>query len=220
MATTTMPAQGEVKLEYGRPEHIAFRFLTAKLFDGSFGQRALFSLEGERRMWLDAEDGSEVERQIRELGIAKGEMVKVTKIKYARGGGHAVRVERLAEGYAAPADVAHDDTAAQLEKSIAIAREQGPQAFQRNAHVLPAAAAAPAGIQTAAAALRVSDGSNDNPVAARLMSCYMASIDALTEAQQYADRKGLKVTFTSEDCRATAISAYIQFEKAMLEVRR
>ncbi|HEV8500421.1 MAG TPA: hypothetical protein VGR63_02505 [Casimicrobiaceae bacterium] len=214
-AQTAAPAT-EVKLEYGRPEHIAFRFLTAKVFDGSFGPRALFTLEGERRMWLDAEDGSEVERQIRELGVSKGETVRVTKVKYPRGGGHCVRVERLAEGFSAPAD----DTAAQLEKSIAIARSEGPAAFQRNAHVLPAAAPASPEVQTAAAGAVRHGHSQDNPVAARLMSCYMASIDAISEAQAYADRRGLKVTFGPEDVRATAISAYIQFEKAMLEVRR
>jgi hypothetical protein len=217
MATATVPAAGEVKLEYGRPEHIAFRFLTAKVFDGSFGPRALFTLEGERRMWLDAEDGSEVERQIRELGISKGETVRATKIRHARGGGHSVRIERLAEQFSAPAG---DDTAAQLERSIAIARAEGPRAFQRNAHVLPAAAPASPEVQTAAAGAVRHGHSEDNPVAARLMSCYMASIDAISEAQAYADRRGLKVTFGPEDVRATAISAYIQFEKAMLEVRR
>jgi len=210
----------EVKLEYGRPEHIAFKFLTAKAFAGTFGDRALFTLEGDRRLWMDAEDGSEVERQIRELGVSKGEVVKVTKVRYPRGGGHAVRIERLAEKFSAPAGSASgDDTAQQLERSIAIARAEGPRAFQRNAHVLPAAAASPE-VQTAAGAVTAPNSNHDNPVAARLMSCFMASIDAISEAQAYADRKSLKVTFTSEDVRATAISAYIQFEKAMLEVRR
>jgi hypothetical protein len=43
----------------------------------------------------------------------------------------------------------------------------------------------------------------------KLMSCFMASIDAVAEAQQYANRKGLGVTFTSEDIRACALSCYI-----------
>lgn len=206
----------EVKLEYGRPEHIAFKFLTAKAFDGTFGARALFTLEGDRRLWMDAEDGSEVERQIRELGVSKGETVRVTKVKYPRGGGHAVRVERLAESYNAPAA---DDTAQQLERSIAIARAEGPRAFQRNAHVMPAAAASPE-IQTAAGAVTAPNTVQDNAVTARLMSCYCSAISAISEAQAFADRRGLKVTFTSEDVRATAISCYINMEKALMEVRR
>jgi hypothetical protein len=214
MATTVSTPVGDiVKLEYGKPEHIAFRFLTAKGFDGTFGPRALFTLENDRRLWLDAEDGSEVERQIRDLGISKGEMVKVTKIRYPKGGGHAVRLERLADRYDAP----QDDTAQQLERSIAIARAEGPQAFQRNAHVLPAAAAVPP-VQTAASAC--DSGIQDNAVTARLMSCYCSAISAISEAQAFADRRGLKVTFTSEDVRATAISCYINLEKALMEVRR
>src|SRR5215471_1793661 len=43
---------------------------------------------------------------------------------------------------------------------------------------------------------------------AKLMSCFMSAIDAISEAQAYADRRGLKVTFTSEDVRATAISCW------------
>jgi hypothetical protein len=210
---TTAANPGEVKLEYGKPEHIAFRFLTAKGFAGTFGDRALFTLEGEKRLWLDAEDGSDVERQIRDLGISKGEVVKITKVRYPRGGGHAVRLERLAESYGAP-----DDTEAKLAASVAIARSEGPRAFQRNAHVVqPTATAALPEIQTAAAG--ITQHQHDNPVAARLMSCYMASIDAISEAQAYADRRGLKVTFGSEDVRATAISCYINLEKALMEVR-
>jgi hypothetical protein len=43
----------------------------------------------------------------------------------------------------------------------------------------------------------------------KLMGCFMQSIDAITEAQAYADRKGLKVTFSSEDVRSTAIACWI-----------
>jgi hypothetical protein len=52
---------------------------------------------------------------------------------------------------------------------------------------------------------------NAAPVAqpSKLMACFMQAIDAVAESQTYADRRGLKVTFTSEDVRAVAISCWI-----------
>jgi hypothetical protein len=47
----------------------------------------------------------------------------------------------------------------------------------------------------------------------KLSGCFCAAIDAVADAQTYADRKGLKVTFTSEDVRAVAISCWIQCSK-------
>lgn len=41
------------------------------------------------------------------------------------------------------------------------------------------------------------------------MACFMQAIDAVSEAQVYCARKGLGITFSSEDVRATAISCYI-----------
>jgi hypothetical protein len=214
MATlTTAPRSNEVKLDYGVPQVVAFKFLQAKVFDGSFGQRALFTLADDRRMWLDAEDGSEIERSLREIGVQRGELVRLTKVKYPRGGGHAIRVERVADSYAAPAPA--DDIAGQLERSVAIARTEGPQAFRRNAHVLPDAAPLASPVQSAAAGVT----SGDQFTAARLTTAYLAAIDAVAEAQAYADKRGLKVTFGSDDVRATAISAFIQAEKAAMGAR-
>jgi hypothetical protein len=45
------------------------------------------------------------------------------------------------------------------------------------------------------------------------MGCFMQAIDAIQEAQSYANRKGLGITFSSEDVRATAISCWIQCGK-------
>jgi hypothetical protein len=47
----------------------------------------------------------------------------------------------------------------------------------------------------------------------QLMGCFMQAIDAIQEAQLYANRKGLGITFSSEDVRATAISCWIQCSK-------
>ncbi|HVY94510.1 MAG TPA: hypothetical protein VHA14_17230 [Bryobacteraceae bacterium] len=47
----------------------------------------------------------------------------------------------------------------------------------------------------------------------RLMGCFKMAIDSIAEAQDYARRKNVGITFTSEDVRAVAISCWIQCEK-------
>jgi hypothetical protein len=44
---------------------------------------------------------------------------------------------------------------------------------------------------------------------ARMMACFMSAIDAVAEAQVYATRKGLGITFSSGNVTSTALSCYI-----------
>ena len=99
-----------------------------------------------------------------------------------------------------------------LEKSVELARERGAAAFQRTpARVSPEPPPAPA--QTAT-------NTGDHSVRAhQLKGSFLAAIDAIAEAQKYADAQGLKVTFTSDDVRAAAISVFIQAEKAAMGAR-
>ena len=92
-----------------------------------------------------------------------------------------------------------------------IVRRAGDSGGNNNGR-LPAAAyhnPAPAAPEAAAAA----QPTTTNAETARLMACFMQAIDAIQEAQAYAGRKGLGITFTSEDVRATAISCWIQCGK-------
>ena len=43
----------------------------------------------------------------------------------------------------------------------------------------------------------------------KLMSCFLSAIDAVAEAQTYATRKGLGITFSSENVTSAALSCYI-----------
>jgi hypothetical protein len=43
----------------------------------------------------------------------------------------------------------------------------------------------------------------------KLMSCFLSAIDAVSEAQAYATRKGLGITFSSENVTSAALSCYI-----------
>jgi len=60
-------------------------------------------------------------------------------------------------------------------------------------------------------AIQTTGQNNHNPDP--LAACFEQAIDAIQAAQAYANRKGLGITFTSEDVRSTAISCYIQFTK-------
>jgi hypothetical protein len=200
----TATAGGEIKFEYGQPQVFALKFLTAKGFDGSFGPRGLFTAAdegfGERKIWLDAEDASDIEREIRALGIRTGEPIRVTKIRQPRGGGHSFRVERPSgsgSGSAAPARPSREEML--LEQSVAIARTEGPQAFRHNAHVMPSPPAeAPA-----------------PPINAKFLAAYMVSVDVLLETRAYAQRKGLALDIRCEDVRALAATLVIDQQKCV-----
>jgi hypothetical protein len=47
------------------------------------------------------------------------------------------------------------------------------------------------------------------PTTATLTSAFCCAIDALTEAREYAKRKGLEMPITADAIRAVAISVYI-----------
>ena len=225
MATTqTRPyitGSDSIKLEYGVPQIACFKWLEGKSVPSQFGERAMFTAIDSRKLFVDGEDASDIERGMRELAIRPGEdFVRLTKVRHARGGGHSIRVERVAEpDDNAPAWVRDAVPApppsreeALLEKSLEMARERGAAAFQRTpSRISPDPAPAPAVPST---------NNGDHSVRAhQLKGSFLAAIDAIAEAQKYADAQGLKVTFTSDDVRAAAISVFIQAEKAAMGAR-
>jgi hypothetical protein len=172
MATATMPRAGELKLEYGQAEIIAVKFIEGRSYAGSFGPRVMFTLTDERKLWLDAEDGSDLERSLRELGIAAGEEFRLTKIRQPRGGGHSLRVEAIE--VQPPAWVTEPQPRQALQP---VPQQQPERAFTESA--------------------------------AKMAGAFMSAVDAMSEAQAYANRRGVPVSFTSEDLRAVALSIYI-----------
>jgi hypothetical protein len=237
MATTqTRPhvaGNDQIKLEYGVPQIACFKWLEGKSVPSQFGERAMFTAIDSRKLFVDGEDASDIERGIRELGIRPGEdFVRLTKIRHSRGGGHSIRVERVEDPDGAPAWVRDVATApasrqpsreearaavptreeALLEKSVELARERGAAAFHRApARISPEPPPAPASEAT---------NNGDHSVRAhQLKGSFLAAVDAMVAAQAYCDAQGLKVTFTSEDVRAVAISCFIQAEKAAMGAR-
>jgi hypothetical protein len=199
MATIiTRPHAGEIKFEYGVPQVFALKFLEPKPFDGSFGTRGMFTAAdegyGERKLWMDWEAASNLAVELKRLGIQVGEAIRCVKIKHARGGGHGYTVARAAQAQAAaPEWVTREEAPieAQLERSLAMVRQHGPQVFRQPAIAQPEAEAIAPGTGSLAGALK-------------------AAVDAVVETMAYSARRGLELTFTAEDVRCLAATAYIQ----------
>lgn len=218
----------EIKFEYGVPQVFALKFLSAKEVQGKYGARALFTASDDRRIWLDTEDASDIERTIRALGVQPGDPIRVMKVRHPKGGGHSMRVERFSDA-AEPAM----DVEAQLRASIELAREkkarlngqaggqtqpvpsQPSSLTGRNTNA-PASlpnADAPTHHDSAPPAPLSSKGSMGNLLAGALI----AAIDAHVLAVAYAKSKGLTVSlaldFNGEDVRAAANCLMIQYFK-------
>jgi hypothetical protein len=202
-----------IKFKAGVPVPVALKFDTGKNCDGKFGPQVQYTTVDDGIFWLDPEPASDVEREMKRLGIRAGEFFRLTKTKTSHGG-HRFVVERAGDAgghnvpqpqkpvgreYVAtgPAPAMTDEqsrefwgtpshTEALLEKSIDMARDRGPAAFT-----------------SSEPPQRITAQST------KLMACFMQAIDAVTEAQAYCGRKGLGITFTSEDVRSTAIACWI-----------
>lgn len=222
MATATMPRVGdEIVLDYGAPQILAMKFCTGKNLGNSryppYQPRVLFTAVDSRKLFLDAEDGSEFEHALQDLGIRPGtDFIRVTKVKHPRGGGHSIRVERIEDEYVSDEDGGDRKLIAQLEKSIDMNRERKPAAsapsWQRNApaQVPPAVSATNGRSNGNISQVPPSSPARELPPAAAAMcSAMCAAVDAILETQAYATRRGLGVTFSEESVRAIGLSIYI-----------
>lgn len=222
----------KIKFEYGQPLELALKFNNGKNVAGKFGDQVLFTTVDDTVFYLDPEPASEVEHQLDELGIKPREFFRILKTKHARGGGSSFRIERLPnpetelvrqlEGSLAMRRPAARATeigetpearlwrldAALMEREQREARSFGsapPMAMTNQTHQPGPLATVPAN------RLEIQNITPANPaICAKLMAAFAASIDALAEAQAYAQRRGLAIIFTSEDARCVAISAFIE----------
>lgn len=197
------PYDNEIK--FGAPQEFALKFTTGKTVASRFpGGRVMFTAIDERKIFLNDEEASEFEHGLLEKGIQPGEFICVSRVTHGRGGGFAIRVERVDEREApgtlaaprVPAQRARQDQPSReealLEKSVELARRSGPAAF-----ITPTT-------QTSApqAAVFAAD-------AAAMLAALCAGVDAIVETQAYANRRGLGVTFSEESVRAIGLSIYI-----------
>jgi hypothetical protein len=219
MATATMPRVDDIRLD-ANPQVFALKFIEGKPVASRYpGGRVMFTAVDNRKLFLNDEEASEFEHALRDLRVQPADFIAVARVTHGRGGGYSIRVKRIDEpADASPARAYDADDApawvretprepqarqaptreeALLEKSVAIARQHGAQAFH-------------------AAAPKASPVSTE---AQRMMSAMCAAIDALAETQAYATKRGMGITFTPEDVRACGLTIYINAEKAAMGAR-
>lgn len=178
-----------LELQTNIPQIIALAYADGKTFPSKIQgapDQVMFTLtNGMRVFWPEP-----FANTIKAAGIAAREQFEVCKREIAKGRTQ-FQIRRLDE---APAAAPPRVTAP------ARAPEPPPPAWDEfrdrgDAYEAPAPPALPAN--------RVTTQS------ARMMACFLAAIDAVQEAQQYSTRKGLGITFTSDNITSAALSCYI-----------
>jgi len=165
------------------PIPLSFTSLIATAAPSKFNKPEFCFKTSAGALYLDPDSTEQVNMSLKQLQIQAGEMVNLKRVLMPGQPGYFV-AERANQPYY---------TTGQANPAYV------PPAS--NGHIPPPPAPTPPPVAPTPV-----------PAAAtsKLMACFMTSIDSVAEAQAYADRRGLKVTFTSEDVRACAITCYIE----------
>jgi hypothetical protein len=153
---------------------------------GKFGPQWQYALDGGKVMWVDPP----VHDQIQQTGARAGDTVCITQRK--AGKRSLWEVEVIADEPQQPP--APPPPAPRTAAPPTNGHAPAPRAAA-------AAAPAPAAQPFTAASLE-------------LLSAIMAAVEALTEAEAYAAKRGMPLKFTRDDIRAFSISIYINQTKA------
>lgn len=211
MATATQQPRAindEIRFEYGVPEVFALKFVTGKEVPSRYpGGRVMFSADDNRKLFLDGEDGSDLERALSEQQIEPGDLVRVTKIKHARGGGHSLRVERVSDA-AEPTHLSGAGRARYAPDS-----ESQVQGKNNQPHNYSAPLPERAPTRPALAAPAPEPPAAITPVSAKILAAYMVAVDTLIETREYAQRRGLALEVRCEDVRCLAATIMIDQQK-------
>ena len=201
------------------PVELSLKYTSFRHVAGAFGPQAMLKTSL-GTLYLDPEPASNLETQMRDLAITPGEKIRMTRIRKPRGYDWEVQriepapEEQLAKSPEAREGNGHCNIPDEFPAaSSGLAETEAAENTEGNLTELPPPEA------DATQDSRTQDDSQPpaRPPAApsippgtlKLMACFMQAIDAVAEAQTYCGRKGLGVTFTSEDIRATAISCWI-----------
>jgi hypothetical protein len=202
-AMNRAPRVDEIKLETNVPQTFALKFATGKAV-GQWGN-IMFTAVDERRLFLNTEDASEFNQGLLAIGYQPADFIRVTRVKHgtAKGGGFAIRVERVRDELRTDRDYTRD-----LERSIASAEANKRLGAERARALRPVATPEP---PTGNTEVQQQPGGGRGPMSKLLAGALIASIDAYTVAADYAKSKGLPIVFGSEDIRCSANSMLIEF---------
>jgi hypothetical protein len=175
----------KLQLRVNVPEVIALQFTEGKEVESNFnGTEVLYSLEDGRSWYVHPS----VARKIDALSLGKGEPFEVVKTEAPNKKGFVFDVKHLA----------HAPQAAALPSSEA--RQNGTTTAQV--------------VHTAQQYIpQPPNRAQQDPMVKRMAAAYLVAVDALAETEVYALARGLKVAFTAEDVRTTALTVFIQASK-------
>ncbi len=234
MASPAYGNPGSDQIKLGPAPHVfALKFGQGKDVISKFpGGRVMFTAVDDRKLFLNDEDANEFEHALADLQIQPAEFIRVSRLTHGRGGGFAIRVERVEDpdpDPPAPSGPRHGSTPpsrleAELAASIPLARAHGAAAFTAGRETERAAPARTART-TKAPDSSIQSDSTAAPAAppatakGTMTGIYAgalcASIDAYLLAADYARSKGitvdLQLDFNAEDIRQTATSMSIQY---------
>lgn len=191
----------KLQLRTNVPEIVALQFTTGKEVESSYnGTEILYTLEDGRSWYVHPS----VARKVDALSLGKGEPFEVVKVEAPGGKGFHYEVK-------------HVEVAAPQRQSHSQEQTLQAEAWPKKASVPPGSHPRQNG--TTAQVVVHTNASQDTPAPAptpvtqRMMAALCASIEAVSEAQEYAQAKGLRITFTGEDVRAIANTLFIQTTK-------
>jgi hypothetical protein len=212
MATAARSYSDEIKLT-AVPQVFALKFIAGKDVISKFpGGRVMFTLADSRKLFLNDEDANEFEHSMLEQGIGPTDFMSVSRVSHGRGGGFSIRVEKIDDEGSA--------IESQLEQSVAIARHgQNPSLRAKETTAPPQQErAAHSGYRGTLNNNQPNNPTPEPPAAAEggtmgqlLAGALCASIDAYVLASEYAQSKGLALTFAAESIQASANTMLIQY---------
>lgn len=217
MATATMPRVGdEIKLD-ANPQTFALKFATGKTVPSRFpGGRVMFTAIDDRKLFLNDADASDFEHGLIEQRIGPADFIRVSRVAHGRGGGFAIRVERVEDEPQRDTRNSRDYTP-ELTRSIEMARERTASASSERTLPAPAATTSTNYQERNNGNNTANLPSNSTPAlsqtAARFMGAYKDAVDILIESQGYAKRQGLLLDIRCEDVRCLAATIMIDNQK-------
>jgi len=188
-----------VRFSTNVPAVVALAFDEGKDVEGRFGDQVMYSLQGERVMYVPPI----VRDRMIALGIKRNEPVRITKAEKKDGNRKGIQweVERVD-----PQELVPEPASPQVAKPIGEAAHGGPVVpgsnGKSNSNGNGGGRALPPTVPF------VGTGAGG-----WLLSALVNTIDICEAAQKYAHTKGLAITFEAADVRALSITAFIQHSR-------
>ena len=177
------PQRQKIEWQPNIPVTVVLEFDGGKEVAGRQGPQYLYWCDGQRSMFLDPEP----HELIQATGAKAGDTLEICKTLQGRKVGW--EVVHVVDEPAPPADEHSRTTSQPMSRKASTPTRPDPPA---RVNAVPA-----------------STPQVITPTTATLTSAFCCAIDALTEAREYAKRKGLEMPITADAFRAVAISVYI-----------